>query len=134
MNKEDSKRISNHKYYEAHREALLDSRRGDQRHYDAIRDWQLARIKKAHCLLNGNHCADCDKRGYLNNLDFHHVRGDGAQHRAERGIGNCAWQMASWILEFPVLAKGRITSLCHKCHVKAERKLRAQKQTALFAA
>ena len=119
--------LSNHRYYVENQKQLLDDQR-TPKHYTDIRAWQLERILAAHRLLSDNHCADCGKRNYAGSLQFHHIEGDGAEHRAERHIGNATWQMAAWIIRFPELAKRRIESLCHKCHVKAERPIRRMKR------
>ncbi len=97
-----------------------------------IRNWQLNQIAKAHSALSitggTGICVGC---GTTKNLQFHHIFGDGEQHRKDTGVGLATWLLASWILRNLFYAVERIESRCPKCHGKADANRRkALKQAA----
>lgn len=93
----------------------------------SVRKSNLKAIRKAHIALGGGVCADC---GTNTKLQFHHVLGNGEQHRQEIKAGNATWMMAWWIIRNLDEAKEILQSLCPKCHKQADVLLRQAKKVA----
>jgi hypothetical protein len=92
-----------------------------------IRNWQLKVSRDAHHLLNDGKCASCPRK---RRLQFHHVKGDGEQHRKDTGAGLATWMLARWILKNQLAALGYIESRCPRCHRKADAERRASLKLA----
>lgn len=95
-------------------------------HTKTVQRANRRRIQEAQEILSGSliavHCVVSGCPAEQEDLQFHHVKGDGKQHSQELGTRETA-TMARWVIKHPDEARQRIELRCHPHHREADKLL-----------